>query len=193
MFSIMQTLKPETREKIIRVSGKFFYMHGFESATMRQIAEQAGMTVSNLYKYFRNKESIFDEIIRPYHAEFKKGFEAMLGHESKVEFGDEQIAGLKEALFRSVEKDRIGFVLLMDGSGGTKYGKFKATVIDMLAEHMREGRHADKTDAFAFHLFASNLVNNTIEAARNYKDAAWAEETIGKIVDYHMNGMKAVM
>jgi AcrR family transcriptional regulator len=189
VFIIMQTLKPEIREKILRVSEKFFYRHGFETATMRQIAEQTGMTVSNLYKYFKNKESIFDEIVKAYHAGYKKGFEEMINHRGEKEFDGDHIKSLEDALFHSVEDDRIKFVLLFDGSAGTKYAKFKEYVISALAGHMSK-QAGNRGNEFAFVIFASNLINNTLTVARNYRDSAWARDNISMIVTYHMNGMK---
>ncbi|NJK97716.1 MAG: helix-turn-helix transcriptional regulator [Bacteroidales bacterium] len=59
----MQIQKPEIREKILARSMSLFYMHGFEKTTMRQIGSGIGMSVSNLYKYFRNKEVLFDELV----------------------------------------------------------------------------------------------------------------------------------
>jgi AcrR family transcriptional regulator len=40
-----------------------FALRGFESTTMRDIADTAGLTASNLYRYFKSKDSMITEIL----------------------------------------------------------------------------------------------------------------------------------
>ena len=54
----MQTLKEDVREKIIDSAKNEFLEKGIERASMRDIAAGSGMTVGNLYRYFKNKEEL---------------------------------------------------------------------------------------------------------------------------------------
>ncbi len=58
-----QILKDESRIKILDSAKEEFLEKGFEGASMRDIAKKSGMTVGNLYRYFRNKEDINDQIV----------------------------------------------------------------------------------------------------------------------------------
>lgn len=58
-----QILKPELKEAIIQSARNEFYNHGFEGASMRNIAKAAHMTVGNLYRYFENKEDLADALL----------------------------------------------------------------------------------------------------------------------------------
>lgn len=58
-----QILKPELKESIIQSARNEFYTHGFEGASMRNIAKAAHMTVGNLYRYFKNKEDLADVLL----------------------------------------------------------------------------------------------------------------------------------
>jgi AcrR family transcriptional regulator len=58
-----QILKPELKEAIIQSARNEFYSHGFEGASMRNIAKAAHMTVGNLYRYFENKEDLADALL----------------------------------------------------------------------------------------------------------------------------------
>ncbi len=58
-----QILKPELREAIIQSARNEFYIHGFEKASMRNIAKSAHMTVGNLYRYFKDKEDLADALL----------------------------------------------------------------------------------------------------------------------------------
>lgn len=55
----MQVLKEEIRKKILNAAENIFYQKGFRGATTRSIANEVGISVSNLYLYYENKEAIF--------------------------------------------------------------------------------------------------------------------------------------
>ena len=59
----MQTLKEDVREKIIDSAKNEFLEKGIERASMRDIAAGSGMTVGNLYRYFKNKEELNNIIV----------------------------------------------------------------------------------------------------------------------------------
>ena len=48
----------DRRKEILRAAAACFRDAGFHAAGMRDIAQRAGMTVGNLYYYFRNKEEL---------------------------------------------------------------------------------------------------------------------------------------
>lgn len=45
----MQTLKTDTRKRILNVSKRLFLKKGFRETTTREIAREAGINLSNLY------------------------------------------------------------------------------------------------------------------------------------------------
>ena len=63
--------KAESHERIVAAAKDEFLTYGFENASMRRIAANAGITASGLYKHFPNKEEGFPPS-SPYH------FRAML-------------------------------------------------------------------------------------------------------------------
>lgn len=60
-----QYLKESLRTRIIEAAQAQFVENGFENASMRKIAEKAGMTAGNLYRYFKNKEAIYQYFLQP--------------------------------------------------------------------------------------------------------------------------------
>jgi AcrR family transcriptional regulator len=59
-----QVLKEDIKLSILDAARNVFVIDGFEASSMRQIAKGAGVTVGNLYRYFENKEAIYDAIIK---------------------------------------------------------------------------------------------------------------------------------
>ncbi len=60
-----QVLKDEQRIKILESAKMEFLQNGIPSSTMRLIAKNAGTTVGNLYRYYKNKQEIVDAILMP--------------------------------------------------------------------------------------------------------------------------------
>ncbi|THD47187.1 MAG: TetR/AcrR family transcriptional regulator [Bradyrhizobium sp.] len=52
----------ERRMHIAAAAEQVFVRHGFHAATMQQVAEEAGMSAGNLYRYFPSKEALVEGI-----------------------------------------------------------------------------------------------------------------------------------
>jgi AcrR family transcriptional regulator len=59
----MQIQKTDIRKVILEVSRKEFLEHGFKDASMRTIAKKSGVSLGNIYNYFKNKNEIFTQIL----------------------------------------------------------------------------------------------------------------------------------
>lgn len=65
IVQLMQRQKANIREEILMTAGKIFAEQGFQRTSMRDIAKASGVGLSNIYNYFRNKDKIFCELLRP--------------------------------------------------------------------------------------------------------------------------------
>ncbi len=72
---------PETdrRDLIIAAAERAFVRHGFHAATMQQVADEAGMSAGNLYRYFPSKEAIVEGICARDQRERSIAFAALVG------------------------------------------------------------------------------------------------------------------
>lgn len=61
----MQTLKSDIRKRILAVSKRLFLKNGYRGATTRDIAREAGITLSNLYHYYSSKDDLFCHLLKP--------------------------------------------------------------------------------------------------------------------------------
>lgn len=69
----MQVLKEEVRKSIRNAAIKSFKEQGYQKASMRTIAKEAGMSVGNLYRYYNNKETLFGALVQPMIDFFERG------------------------------------------------------------------------------------------------------------------------
>jgi AcrR family transcriptional regulator len=54
----------DRRGAILAIAARYFAAHGFESSTIRQIADEADILGGSIYHHFDTKEEILDEVIR---------------------------------------------------------------------------------------------------------------------------------
>ncbi len=57
--------KEEIRKKILKSAREEFYLNGYQNASMRKIAQNASMTVGNLYSYFKGKDEMLLYFVEP--------------------------------------------------------------------------------------------------------------------------------
>ncbi len=55
------------REKLLQVALRRFAAQGYHGTSMRQIARDAGTSLSNIYNYFPSKEALFAAVLETYH------------------------------------------------------------------------------------------------------------------------------
>lgn len=135
-----------------------FLEKGFENASVRSIADRAGMSAAGLYRHYRNKEDMFDALVDPFLSEMN----SWLDHHrtSKYEmvnqggadrdslFGESFIDLVKEVIYPHREE----FRLLLVGAKGTKYENF---LHDFVNEQQK-----DMTRAFEYmkaHGYSTNV------------------------------------
>jgi transcriptional regulator, TetR family len=61
----MQTLKDDIRQRIIATARAEFIAHGVRCTSIRTMARKSGVAVGNLYNYFKSKDELFCEVLRP--------------------------------------------------------------------------------------------------------------------------------
>ena len=53
------------KEEILKIASKEFAKHGFVGVSMETIAKKAGITKAAIYYHFKNKASLFEEVVMP--------------------------------------------------------------------------------------------------------------------------------
>jgi len=188
----MQILKREIRERIQQVATAEFLRYGYQDVTMRDIAKKSSISVGNLYNYYENKEDLFDSLTGTSHRYLKQLLREVNKHgpESGVantEFTESMVLKIAQLL----KKHRIGFLLMIDKSQGTKYHDLKDKVIAVLLRHFeQELVDSNNPDvSLIMRIAAKNLMDGLIEIARNYQNDEWVDRNIERLISYHLHGI----
>lgn len=186
----MQVLKQEIRDKILTVAERMFYETGYPGTSTRRIAAEVGISVSNLYKYFNDKEAIFSAVADPFYRRTKSNLAALFDEEH-AEMDSRVIEVASQHIIGMVMTERKKFVILMGRSEGTKYANFKNEIIEMLAKHMSESVNKSiLRDDFILRVFAANFIEGILKIAENATgEVAFITDNVGALVRYHMAGI----
>ncbi len=79
----MQYLKKEIRENILAAAVEEFKEHGYADASIRNIANNAEISLGNIYRYFTNKEALYFAIVNPFLSSIKQVIERDIVFENK--------------------------------------------------------------------------------------------------------------
>jgi len=200
----MQTLKEEIKNKIIEAALQEFTESGFEKASMRNIAKAAGITVSNIYNYYTDKEQLFGSIVEPVFHQVKEIFNASVNESAKPGFAMDNyqsyIDRLVDVLIQLDERQRQLLILLIEKSDRTRYGKARKEIIEILKSRMVEAvRKIDGiarvsiSQSYILDIMAGNYIDGLLQILRVYRSQSWAEENLRLLLTCHLNGLKALL
>jgi AcrR family transcriptional regulator len=105
------------RRDIIRGAARCFARAGFESTTMRAIADECGFTASSLYTYFESKDEIFDALVSDVEQRFIAVFSQQIP--SGLEFR-QRMELLLMRFLDAAQEDRDALVFVSSMSRGER-------------------------------------------------------------------------
>lgn len=154
------------KERIIASAKILFARKGFAATGLREIADKAGVSLGNIYNYFKNKEHIFDEIFDP------REITDLLA-ETFVEVMDEfpfnldkAILSIKRIVDSNIDMYRLAFIDLIEFGG--KYTNRmleyiinfgKSFFIEKLIAESEDGRLKDLDYDFLSGYFMFSVIN----------------------------------
>ena len=195
----MQILKDEIRQRIVTEALEVFLEKGYDKASMRDLAQRVGTSVSNIYHYFTNKEELFRAIAEPIARRVKRVLKEIITHEEQgaTELVEEEY--VTKALGEVIKRHRREFLVLMDKSGGTGYENVKREIISAVEAHIMQHHLEDSKEAhhprgtFLMHFLATNLIEALVEIARHCRDEKEVEHSIRALMKYHIGGVENLM
>jgi AcrR family transcriptional regulator len=200
----MQTPKEPNRINIIASARKEFVKAGYEKASMRRIAKNAGISTSNIYNYFKSKEEILETILKPALEGVEKGISLVSDDdyiERRLQFSYETLRARFNVALDFVDEHRLLFQLLICKTTSSKYERYLDELTDQVTQiNLRQLEYFKKNHGIVLEtneFFVRNLVsfffNIFVEMIR--KDIPKAE--IVKIEDQFLKflhfGSKAIL
>ncbi len=179
----MQTKKTNIQDTILKVARKSFLEHGYRKTSMRVIAKEANVTLSNIYNYFKNKDEILEVILQPLFYEM----EQMFNHHNDPYYATTQWFEIEDVSKFDEFIDHVNFIikykkeldLLLHKCSGSKYENIKDYFIDRYTESSRSFLRLMK-DKYP-------QVNKDISDFFLHTLAAWWIQIVSEIISHNLN------
>ena len=132
--------KSETHGNILKAARTEFMKNGFEKASIRKIARQAGVTSAALYRHCTDKEDLFSQLVEPSLHEFRRWRKNHIATkysqiEEKVSAAELMKNNDIDMISEIIYPHREDFKLILTKSEGTRYENF---LHDMVNEDQKE-------------------------------------------------------
>lgn len=187
----MQYLKEDIKIKIEKAALKEFALKGFEKASMKIIAKDAGIAIGNIYRYFKNKEQLFNGIIEPVHSYISAlVFNDFLEDPSNKKFDP---ADIVNSIMKVYLRYGTEFMIMMCKSQGTIYGDTRNDLISLVYKRLKielmqtfTEQGLENVEQF-IHVFSANLVDGLCMVLRSNVDIQEKRKIINQLLILYFN------
>ena len=201
-----QVLKEEVQKRIVEAALVVFAKKGYPAATIGEIASAAGISTGNVYRYYENKEALFEDavdeaFVARFSALLKQRATALAGIEDVRQLGpDAAWFAASEELMRFTIDNRLRLVILLGRAEGTRWASFAVDTAQELVRlaiaHFRSvtpgvpGIKVSETMRFALQRIYECLVATNARILAEYEDEARIREAVASYSRYHLAGLR---
>ena len=179
-FIIMQILKDDVKQKLLKVSKKLFKEKGIEDTSMNDIALKANISTGNIYRYFKNKDQLAEEILSDTLNEISTFINSVPSTMKEVDYKELYTLFVDNILdWKKKYADEMH--ILLNDKKYSHYKNFKEKVIAILSDKMVQVAKNDNLEAVSdvlcraisasiFEGIIYIIVSNTNDTERMEKD-----------------------
>lgn len=197
-----QTIKQEVQERIDEAALALFFAKGYRQTTMADIGRRAGISVGNIYRYYSNKQTLFERLIPEALAAKcesllnKQFLPANVSRIKQLEPAGQQFLG--DEMKRFLLKYRKQIVIIMFRSDGTRYETFKERITDLFTQRMLnliasneafQREFVDETVHHAIRRIYSNLIYGFFSILKTFDGERDIEKSYQLFFRYHYFGI----
>ena len=193
-------------EKILACAKEEFLEKGYSEASLRTIAAKADTTTGSIYSRFRDKEGLFDALVKPaadgliqIFLQIQETFHAAKAEEQPKLLEQYTVSGM-DGMLDYVYDHFDEFRLLLDASYGTRYQDFVEHLVDIETEYTYKYMEAtaslqdgsEITEEFV-HITARAMFDSMFEVVRHRMDRDTARKYLHMLEKYHYGGWGAII
>jgi AcrR family transcriptional regulator len=200
---VPQVPKSHVKEGFVRAAAQAFSELGFAATTMAAVAERAGSSVGNLYKYFANKDELFDAVVpaplaRELRERTRQRIRALGSSRDVRELpGESPYHVLAGELLDFSLQHREAVVILLARAEGTPFATFgRDFVADLVAWALQYAETAypalvaSPELGFVLTRVYENFLAAVAAALLRFGDEKRARRVIFQLTTHHQGGLK---
>lgn len=201
----MQVLKEEVRNKIRKAAIKNFKKEGYTKTSMQKIANTAEISIGNIYRYYKNKDELFHEIVQPVHERYEANLAEMrfkLSQSYTNETHDvlKHFSNIESALIELFKTFTAEMSIVFNHSEGTKYEHVKTELIELsfsVVESMilnaRKSKELTKYEAALANMYSSSLVEGICLILRDNEEGDTFNRLVDQLLNIYSKGLHSIV
>ena len=127
----MQYLKQDIKDRIIIAAIEEFKENGYSNASIRNIANNAEISLGNIYRYFTNKEALYFAVINPFMESFRDAIQ------NKLDFHEQNPSNLASTLASILAQYADEFIIIRQGNT-SHYNVFINYLVEIISAKIYE-------------------------------------------------------
>lgn len=186
----MQYLKKEIRDRILASAVDEFKEHGYADASIRNIANNAEISLGNIYRYYTNKEALYFAVINPFMDSVKHFVE------NEFSFTDKSMKEVAEILVSFLVQYNDELMIICKGNT-VYYGTFVSYIIKAIADKIKELCQSvypeiDRKiqDSEFYSAIAEGFLTSLFKILKNGDDKIVQERKTRELVSFYFGSMK---
>ena len=186
----MQYLKKEIKDRILASAVDEFKEHGFANASIRNIANNAEISLGNIYRYFANKEALYLAVINPFMESVKQSVE------QDLVFKDKSMKEMSIIFVRFLMQYSDELLIIRKGNS-VHYDKFVSYITEVISNKIREMMEESfpeidekiKNPEF-YNAIAEGFLNSLFKILRNEDSPEVQERNARELITFYFGHMK---
>ncbi|MBP3235217.1 MAG: TetR/AcrR family transcriptional regulator [Eubacterium sp.] len=130
----MQIKKDEIKTRILTVSKRLFINNGYEKTSLRMVANKCFISKSNIYRYFKSKEEIYETLVGDARADVTKAISHFGSREYAGNYTVDKIEDVSTVLAKVMSEHREVLLIMLKSEGS----KDKAMITEMMTRFFVE-------------------------------------------------------
>ncbi|MBU5442144.1 TetR/AcrR family transcriptional regulator [Paenibacillus sp. MSJ-34] len=201
----MQVLKDEIRNKIRLAALKEFKKEGYTKTSMQKIAVTAGVAIGNIYRYYKNKDELFDELVQPVYERYEANM-AEMRHKLNLSYVKDthdvmkHFSNIEATLIELFKTFTAEMSIIFIRSEGTKYSHVKTDLIELafsVVESMilkaRRSETLTEYEAAVAKMFSSSLIEGMCLILRDSEEGDSFNKLMDQLLGMYSNGLHSII
>jgi AcrR family transcriptional regulator len=199
----MQVLKDDIRDRIINAALENFAEQGFVKTSMADIAKKAGLSVGNLYLYYKNKNELFysvipQSLVAQLKSQLMKRISFAKGSELSEIRENPAYMFIGEEMIEFYCKYRLQILIVLETPENTPYAGLKKEVVNYLANLFFQYTESlpnelDRRDIEELKELIPIIYNSLISSLLNILKITASKDQLRlqlrKLISYHLFGL----
>ena len=186
----MQVKKDDIQNKILTVSERMFIKNGYENTSLKMIADKSYISKSNIYRYYKSKDEIYETLVGPARTEILKLTTVFFTDDFIGKYTPDKCEEVSSILAGVFSEYRSGVLVALRSSTGTDRKLVEQTIIAKFIEA------CPIYDEDTKEMISKLLIYGITEILLNHSDKESIERELKALIYYHylgLNGLKNIL